>query len=82
MVCCGGIPDSKVHGANMGPTRVLSAPGGPNNGSIILAIRGGLHGSFSSGAVFEATAIEVENRTPAIYNSHLLLHWVDRAGLL
>ena len=26
---CKVIPDSKVHGANMGPTWVLSAPGGP-----------------------------------------------------
>ena len=27
------IPDSKVHGANMGPTWVLSAPDGPHAGS-------------------------------------------------
>ena len=27
------IPDSKVHGANMGPTWVLSAPGGPHVGA-------------------------------------------------
>ena len=32
-------PDSKVHGANMGPTWVLSAPDGPHVGSMILAIR-------------------------------------------
>ena len=32
------IPDSKVHGANMGPTSVLSAPGGPHGGPINLAI--------------------------------------------
>ena len=35
------IPDSKVHGANMGPTWVLSAPDGPHVGPINLAIRGG-----------------------------------------
>ena len=34
------IPDSKVHGANMGPTWVLSAPDGPHVGSMNLAIRG------------------------------------------
>ena len=34
-----GIPDSKVHGANMGPTWVLSAPGGPHVGPINLTIR-------------------------------------------
>ena len=31
-------PDSKVNGANMGPTRVLSAPGGPHIGPMKLAI--------------------------------------------
>ena len=34
-----GYPDSKVHGANMGPTWVLSAPRGPNVGPMNLAIR-------------------------------------------
>ena len=33
------IPDSKVHGANMGPTWVLSAPDGPHVGPMNLAIR-------------------------------------------
>ena len=32
-------PDSKVHGANMGPTRVQSAPDGPHVGPMNLAIR-------------------------------------------
>ena len=32
-------PDSKVHGANMGPTWVLSAPDGPHVGPINFAIR-------------------------------------------
>ena len=31
--------DSKVHGANMGPTWVLSAPDGPHAGPMNLAIR-------------------------------------------
>ena len=37
----GGLeyPDSKVHGANMGPTWVLSAPDGPHVGSTTIAIR-------------------------------------------
>ena len=34
------FPDSKVHGANMGPTWVLSAPDGPHVGPMNLAIRG------------------------------------------
>ena len=33
------IPDNKVHGANMGPTWVLSAPAGPHVGPINFAIR-------------------------------------------
>ena len=32
-------PDSKVHGANMGPTWVLSAPDGPHVGPMNLAFR-------------------------------------------
>ena len=34
------VPDSKVHGVNMGPTWVLSAPDGPHVGPTNLAIRG------------------------------------------
>ena len=34
-------PDSKIHGANMGPTWVLSAPGGPHVGHMNLAIMAG-----------------------------------------
>ena len=33
------IPDSKVHGTNMGHTWVLSSPGGPHVGPMNLAIR-------------------------------------------
>ena len=33
------FPDSKVHGANMGPTWVLSSPDGPHVGPMNLAIR-------------------------------------------
>ena len=33
------IPDSKVHGTNMGPTWVLSAPDGPHVGPMNLIIR-------------------------------------------
>ena len=36
--CLETIPDYKVLGANMGPTRVLSAPGGPHVGPMNLAI--------------------------------------------
>ena len=33
------VPDSKVHGANMGPTWVLSVPDGPHVGPMNLATR-------------------------------------------
>ena len=38
--CIGTVPDSKVHGANMGPTWVLSAPGRSHVGPMNLAIWG------------------------------------------
>ena len=36
------VPDNKVRVANMGPTWVLAAPGGPHVGPMNLAIRGNL----------------------------------------
>ena len=41
-------PDSKIHGANMGPNWVLSAPDGPDVGPMNLVIRAGTLSSFSS----------------------------------
>ena len=35
-------PDIKLHGANMGPTWVLSAPDGPHVGPMNIAIRAGI----------------------------------------
>ena len=37
------LPDSKVHGANMGPTWVLSTPGGSHAGPMNLVIWAGIH---------------------------------------
>ena len=39
---CLNDPDSKVHGANMGPTWVLPAPSGPHEGPLNLAVCMGL----------------------------------------
>ena len=39
------ISDSKIHGANMGPTWVLSGPGGSHVSPMNLAISK-LHGSY------------------------------------
>ena len=41
MVANKTIPDSKDHGANMGPTWILSAPDGPHVGPMNLVIREG-----------------------------------------
>ena len=43
----GSVEDNKVHGANMGPTWVLSAPDGPHVGPTNLAIRDVIHSSHS-----------------------------------
>ena len=40
------IPDSKVHGANLGPTWVLSVPDGPQVGPMNLAIRDSMCGHW------------------------------------
>ena len=42
-------PDSKVDGANMGPTCVLSAPDGPHVGPMYLAIRVAMQSRVSNG---------------------------------
>ena len=39
-LCFDTVPDDKVHGANIGPTWVLSAPDGSHVGSMNVAIRG------------------------------------------
>ena len=62
-------PHSKVHGANTGPTWVLSSPGGPHVGPINLAIRE---------SKTELCAYSVRYTVPG--SSHLtgcILHWED-----
>ena len=44
-------PDNKVHGANMGPTWVLSAPDGPHVDPITLAIWEGINLYTSYGSL-------------------------------
>ena len=69
-------PDSKVHGAKMGPTWVLSAPDGPHVGLMNLAIRvGQMHPSdtLPPGATrsFPRTILTIRE---AGYKSTLLIH--------
>ena len=47
LACHRLYPDSKVHGANMGPTCVLSAPDGPHVGPMNLAIMIFCPGSYT-----------------------------------
>ena len=53
VVTCKIFPDSKVQGASMGPTWVLSAPGGPHVGHMNLAVwvvtRDEMHRYLSNG---------------------------------
>ena len=48
-------PDSKVHGANMGPTWLLSAPDGPHVGPMNLAIRVLLQQQYTQNITTEST---------------------------
>ena len=52
-------PDSKVHGANMGPTWVLSAPDGPHVGPMNLAIRAPAQANISHYCWAQAMATSV-----------------------
>ena len=52
-VVVNSIPDSKIHGANMGPTRGRQDPGGPHDGPMNFAILDGIpHWPFGDVAIF------------------------------
>ena len=56
-------PDSKIHGAIMGPTWVLSAPDGPHDGPMYLAIR--------EGYIFHSYSIEATLKVPGTYDTKI-----------
>ena len=58
-------PDRKVHGANTGPTWVLSAPGGPHISPMNLAIKGDWEAmSFFFGSCWpSATLLQIIHET-------------------
>ena len=62
------VPDSKVHAAYMGPTWVLSAPGGSHVGPVNLAIWGGTWQMLSSQEILHI-------KTSADYNDEAI--WVS-----
>ena len=84
------IPDSKVHGANMGPTWVRSAPDGPHVGPMNLAI-GDMLQSFSWFRSFLEYKLEHQIYWPQVISLHDVhlenksLHWSavyrNRSGL-
>ena len=55
------VPDSKVHGDNMGPTWVLSAPDAPHVGPMNLAIGGVLIVVFSKAAAMKITPHSIQH---------------------
>ena len=70
-------PDSKVHGANMGPTWVLSAPDGPHVGPMNLAIRGATE-TIVTALANGASRSQLNshgNTVKPVYNDHLMGHF-------
>ena len=63
------IPDSKVHGTNMGPTWILSAPGGPHVGPMNFAIRVMIGGLDNTGSQLLTHEIRTMDGKFDIYNS-------------
>ena len=61
------FPDSKVHGANIWLTWVLSAPGQPHVGPMNIAI---IQGSNINNPLFSATS-----SLYVTYANYILTHW-------
>ena len=55
--------DNKVHGANMGPTGVQSAPDGPHVGPMNLAIRGGLRLGYLLTLAYDSCGVVYDQGT-------------------
>ena len=72
------IPDSKVHGTNMGPIWVLSAPDGPHIGPMNLAIRDDIESTFMwiTAVVSDTDFLPNTIETPkAAINHHVNIPW-------
>ena len=65
-------PDSKIHGANIGPTWVLSAPRGPHVDPMNLAIRVNhlIHAAFLEPGVVSLTFRELSKTFSQKYTMH------------
>ena len=77
----GHFPDSKVHGANMGPIWGRQDPGGPHVGSMNLAIWVGSTDSFLSLTLFFFLLIEkIETEVWKVYFVFVTLYKFSGAG--
>ena len=61
-------PDNKVHGANMGPNWVLSAPDGPHAGPVNLAIREVVGPTLELAGIGDGTWDKVASTTLSFIN--------------
>ena len=71
-------PDSKIHGTNIGPTWVLSSPGGPHVGPMNLAIRvhvGCIHNNtpLHPGNTLQCTSFSLKSSQQTTNNSAVAL---------
>ena len=77
------ISDSKVHGANIGPIWVLSAPDGPHVGLMNLAIRDAIPVPFQSRKCEHAAQKNHRNMLSIfIYFSHTMTSKSDYPNML
>ena len=75
------FPDSKVHGANMGPTWGRQDPGGPHVGPMNFAIWFGFHGFHRVAQFIKIVQISLtlyislwmDDTTLVVYTSHISL---------
>ena len=67
----GNTPDSKVHGANMGPTWVPSVPGGPHVGLMNLAIWDFTHYWSFVGRIQVTVTLDIPHKGPAMWSFHV-----------
>ena len=78
------VPDSKVHGANMGPTWVLSAPDGPHVGPMNLAIRDSLYQPIEAGWCMYASVkwVSIDSGNILSHLWHQASYYLDQWWLI
>ena len=82
------VPDSKIHGANIGPTWGRQDPGGPNVGPTNLAIKGATYRRFNHHLLdlhwsLFTSCVQIHAHLPApflMYSSSLYMTYVRHVG--